>query len=109
MKTPKLLPWYAAKAGVPLERAEALWRKAVQKATADTGWVATPAYWDSAMTHFRALLDAESTTLCTPDIASLARRQSRIMRLPLTFIEVFFSAFAAYMQRCARHAQRTAC
>ena len=45
MKTPKLLPWYARKAGVSLERAEALWRKAVREATLETGWVgdaATP-------------------------------------------------------------------
>ena len=41
MKTPKLLPWQARKAGVSLERAEALWRKAVREATADTGWVGT--------------------------------------------------------------------
>jgi hypothetical protein len=28
MKAPKLLHWHARKAGVPIERAEALWRKA---------------------------------------------------------------------------------
>ena len=32
MNTPKSLPWYARKAGVPIERAEALWRQAVQAA-----------------------------------------------------------------------------
>lgn len=29
MKAPKLLHWHARKAGVPVERAEALWRKAL--------------------------------------------------------------------------------
>ena len=42
MNSPKLLPWYARKAGVSLDRAEALWRKAVREATAETGWVGTP-------------------------------------------------------------------
>ena len=108
MKTPKLLPWYAAKAGVPLERAEALWRKAVRKATAETGWVATPEYWEAAMTTFRALLANESKSLCAPDFTSLVRQQRRLMRLPLTMIEAFNTALAAQWRRYMGQAHRIA-
>ncbi len=48
MKAPKLLHWHARKAGVPVERAEALWRKALREATADTGWVGTSEFWGAA-------------------------------------------------------------
>lgn len=106
MNTPKLLPWYAAKAGVPIDRAEALWRKAVRKATAETGWVATSEYWEVAMTTFRALLADESRTLCAPGFASLVRHQSRVMRLPLTLFEAFSVAFAAQIRRCAGRTHR---
>ncbi len=98
MKTPKLVPWYAAKAGVSLDRAEALWRKAVRKATADTGWVATPEYWDATMKNFRALLAEESNTLCTPELTTLVRHWSRVMRLPLTLVEAVTAAFAAHLR-----------
>ncbi len=108
MKTPKLLPWYAAKAGVPLDRAEALWRKAVRKATAETGWVATPEYWEAAMSSFRTLLAEESKTLCAPDLTTMVRRQSRIMRLPLTVAEAIAAAFAAHWRHFAGQMHRIA-
>lgn len=108
MKTPKLLPWYAAKAGVSIDRAEALWRKAVRKATADTGWVATPEYWDATMNNFRTLLAEESKTLCAPDLTSLVRHRSRVMRLPLTLVEALTAAFAAQWRRYMNLAQRVA-
>ena len=38
MKAPKLLPWYARKAGVSVERAEALWRKMFVD-DADPKWI----------------------------------------------------------------------
>ena len=66
MKTPKLLPWYARKAGVSIERAETLWRKAVREATAETGWVGNAEYWGAAMDHFVRLLEEERSTLCAP-------------------------------------------
>lgn len=108
MKTPKLLPWYAAKAGVSLDRAEALWRKAVRKATADTGWVATPEYWDATMKNFRALLAEESKTLCAPDLTSLVRHRSRVMRLPLTLVEALTAAFTAHWRRYTGQTHRIA-
>jgi len=69
MKTPKLLPWYARKAGVSIERAETLWRKAVREATAETGWVGNAEYWGAAMDHFLRLLEEERSTLCAPPSA----------------------------------------
>ena len=83
MKTPKLLPWQARKAGVSLERAEALWNKAIREATADTGWVGTSEFWDAAETRFRELLDAERNTLCAPQIESLVRCQCRLCLLTI--------------------------
>lgn len=87
MKAPKLLPWYARKAGVSPERAEALWRKAVRTATDDTGWVGNSEYWGAAMDEFRRLLAAEQATLCAPLGTPLLRSQIRVWRLPLLALE----------------------
>lgn len=95
MKAPKLLPWYARKAGVPLERAESLWRKAVRTATAETGWVGTSEYWGAAMDEFRRLLDAERATLCVPLGSPILRSQIRAWRLPLLALEDMIHAVAA--------------
>ena len=98
MRTPKLLPWYARKAGVSIERAEALWRKAVRQATADTGWVGNAEYWGAAMDNFLDLLEAENASLCTPNMSYVLRMQNRALRLPLTLMEDL-SAAAARWQR----------
>jgi len=99
MKAPKLLPWYARKAGVSNERAEVLWRKAVRKATAETGWVGNAEYWGAAMENFRDLLAQENSSLCTPNMAEVMRMQHRAMRLPLTIFEDLSAATAANWQR----------
>lgn len=99
MKAPKLLPWYARKAGVPIERAEALWRKAVREATAQTGWVGNAEYWGAAMDNFQALLTAEQDTLCTPRVTPFVRSQNRMWRLPLIAMEDMFCAMSASWQR----------
>lgn len=95
MKAPKLLPWYAHKAGVPIERAEALWRKAVRTATADTGWVGNSEYWGAAMDEFRRLLAAEQATLCTPLGSPILRSQLRVWRMPLLALEDMIHLVAA--------------
>lgn len=95
MRTPKLLPWYAHKAGVPLERAEFLWRKAVRNATADTGWVGNSEYWGATIDEFRRLLEAEQATLCTPLGSPILRSQIRVWRLPLLALEDMIHAVAA--------------
>ena len=108
MKSPKLLPWQARKAGVSLERAEALWRKAVREATADTGWVGTSEFWGAAETRFRELLEAERSTLCAPQIESLVRCQSRLGLLPLIAAEQMVTAMSANWQRFCNQMSKAA-
>lgn len=108
MNAPKLLPWYARRAGVSIERAEALWRKAVRQATVETGWVGNSEYFGAAMDAFVALLEAEEASLCTPSMSTLFRSQARVMRLPLTMMEDFSSAAAAHWQRCIGVPRRAA-
>lgn len=96
MKAPKLLPWYARKAGIPEERALELWHEAIRCATDDTGWVGNAEYWGEAMNAFIRLLDEERATLCSPKVTPLIRSQNRIMRLPLTAMEMMLSAPTAW-------------
>ncbi len=93
MKTPKLLPWYASKAGVSRERACALWREAVRQATAATGWVGSPEYWSASMDAFQRLLDKEKQSACTPRVTSIVRSQHALWRLPLIALEDLVAAF----------------
>lgn len=59
-KSPKLLPWVAKKAGVPLPRAEELWIEAVRYATQQADIVESPEYWKAAVDRLLELIDAES-------------------------------------------------
>lgn len=99
MQTPKLLPWYARKAGVSIERATVLWRKAIREATAETGWVGNAEYWGAAMAIFQRLLQEEQNSLCAPRVTPLIRTQQRMWRLPLTAMEDVFSAMSTTWQR----------
>ncbi len=99
MKSPKNLPWHARKAGVPVERAEALWRKAVREATADIGWVGTSEFWGAAEARFLELLEEEQNTLCTPHVETFVRSQHRMGLMPLLAAEEMFTALAANWQR----------
>ncbi len=99
IKTPKLLPWYARKAGVPIERATALWHKAVREATAETGWVGNAEYWGEAMSRFVRLLEEDEVSFCEPRVTHLVRRQNRLWSLPLAAMEAMVSAVAASQQR----------
>ena len=56
---PKILPWLAHKAGIPLSRAEVLWHAARCHAEELTGETDTPAYWSVAMDRLHALIAAE--------------------------------------------------
>lgn len=108
MNTPKLLPWYAHKAGVSIERAEILWRKAVREATEETGWVGNAEYWGAAMDHFIHLLESERSTLCTPQVVPFVRSQYRMWRLPLLAMEDMFAALQDAWLRPLRAPQKTA-
>lgn len=60
MKTPKMLPWLARKAGISDSRAEALWAEAIVCATERTGWVGTSEYWKAAVDRLIELIELES-------------------------------------------------
>lgn len=96
MKTPKLLPWHAHRAGIPLERAEALWREAVERATSDTGWVGNTSYWIACEEHFLALLEDERQRSHSGQLRALLRTQHRIGRLPLQGLEDIVTRLRAH-------------
>ncbi|MCB1909916.1 MAG: hypothetical protein KDH15_21355 [Rhodocyclaceae bacterium] len=107
MNTPKSLPWYARKAGVPIERAEALWRQAVRHATAGIGWVGTSEYWGAAMERFRQLLGQERATLCTPQGATLLRSQKRMLRAPIEVVNDIVVLTMRHWHHYMTHVRRT--
>lgn len=98
MRTPKLLPWHARRAGIPLERAETLWREAVERATSETGWVGNTAYWSACEKHFLALLEDERQLTRSGQFGALLRAQHRIGRLPLLGMEDIFTRLRAHSQ-----------
>jgi hypothetical protein len=108
MTPPKQLPWYARKAGVPQERAEALWRKALRIAAEKTGWIGTSEYWSAAMNRFLCLLDQEQATLCSPRVAPLVQSQIRVWRLPLLAIEDIFQVVTARWRRNSGYGRKAA-
>ena len=65
MKTPKILPWLARKAGISEHHAQELWAEAVVCATVQTGWVGTSEYWKAAVDRVVELIELESQTLRT--------------------------------------------
>ncbi len=108
MKTPKLLPWYARKAGVSIERAGVLWRKAVRDSTEKTGWVGNAEYWGEAMHTFQELLANEERSLCAPGVTPLLRSQNRLWRLPFNAMEDMVIAMSSNWQRQCGSDQRAA-
>lgn len=108
MNTPKLLPWYARKAGVSIERATELWHKAIREATVETGWVGNSEYWGHATSAFQRLLEEEQSSLCAPRVTPLVRSQNRLWRLPLTAMEDVCSAVSANWQRAMSSPRRAA-
>ncbi|MDX9698485.1 MAG: hypothetical protein RBT55_02825 [Rhodocyclaceae bacterium] len=94
MRTPKLLPWYARKAGVSEKRAASLWRKAVRQATETTGWVGNAEYWGETMNIFRELLEEERASFCAPSVTPLIRSQSRLVTVSLNALETMMCASA---------------
>ncbi len=86
---PKILPWLAHKAGIPLHRAEVLWCAAQRHATDATGETETPAYWAAAMDRLLELVAAESLR---EDAASfgwrrLTRLNNRLWQAPLAILD----------------------
>lgn len=108
MNTPKFLIWDARKAGVSLERAESLWRKAVREATAEVDRVGSSEFWGACVEHFRHLLAAESASLCAPRVVPLVRAQSRMWRLPLLAAEDMVIAMTLNWQRALKSFRKAA-
>lgn len=86
---PKILPWLAHKAGIPLYRAEMLWHAAQRHATHATGETDTAAYWAAAMDRLLELVAAESLR---EDAASfgwrhLTRLNNRLWQAPLVILD----------------------
>jgi hypothetical protein len=68
MQNLKLLPWLARRQGVPLERAEALWRQAVALADFKHGANARSSdYWAYAMRTLLKLLRCDGAALVDAD------------------------------------------
>ena len=68
MQKLKLLPWLAHRQGVPLERAEELWRQAIALADFEHGTNAqTSEYWAYAMRTLLKLLRWDGVALVEPD------------------------------------------
>ncbi len=59
MKTPKILPWLARRAGVSDSRAELLWRAACLQAASMTGEQDSSRYWGAAQERLLDLLACE--------------------------------------------------
>ncbi len=65
MKSPKILPWIARKAGISDELALKLWRRAVSEAEYLTGKAEGSKFWGLSVERFLALVEDEVGT--TPE------------------------------------------
>lgn len=59
MKTLKMLPWLAHRAGISDPRAKELWADAIRYATMNSGWIGTPEYWQIAVCRLLELVEKE--------------------------------------------------
>jgi len=87
--SPKLLPWLAHKAGIPLHRAEVLWHAAERHAARATGESGGSRYWQVAMDRLLELVAAERLR---EDAASFgwrrwARLNAKLWQAPLEVLE----------------------
>lgn len=88
--TPKILPWLARKADIPMHRAEILWHRACRHAAHATAEMDSPAYWAAAVDRLLELVAAERLR---EDAASFGWRQwarfnARLWRVPLAILDV---------------------
>jgi hypothetical protein len=65
MKSPKILPWIARKAGISDELALKLWRRAVSEAEYLTGKAEGSKFWSLSVERFLAIVEEEVGT--TPE------------------------------------------
>lgn len=105
-KTPKMLPWLAKSAGVPIARAEELWADAIRYATIETGWVETSEYWRVANRRLLELLEAEALTCHPPQLTPWVMINMRMGALPMIAANGFALVWTAALGRMNRCHQR---
>lgn len=95
-KYPKILPWVAKKAGVPLTRAEALWDNAVRYATQQASVVESSEYWKLALQHLFDSIENESCERrATPfGFGPLVRLPARLLIQGMTAQQAIIGAAA---------------
>lgn len=84
MKTLKILPWLARRAGITEAHADELWAEAIRRATEETGWVGTPEYWKSAMGHLLELIEDNRTIPREEELKRARPSQARRWSAPKT-------------------------
>lgn len=108
-KTPKMLPWLAKSAGLPIARVEELWADAIRHATIETGWVETPEYWKSAVDRLLELVETEALSYHPPEVTPWVMINMRIGGLPLVAVNsialAWSSAFSRLNQSRPRHSR----
>lgn len=99
MNSPKLLPWYARKFGVSIDRANELWREAVGAATENAGQVDKTEYSGDAMHGLIDLLEHErDAARHSLDMCSLVSRQPCLWKMPMALIGDFFNGASDHWQ-----------
>lgn len=89
MRSPKILPWIAKRAGISEELALKLWRRAAGEAEYITGKADGSEYWGLAVERFLNLVEDEAGTLPqyglvpAPRLTWLWQHQNRISMLSL--------------------------
>ena len=106
-KYPKILPWVAKKAGIPMARAEVLWNEALRDATRVCAVVESPEYWKTAVDHLLERVAAESLDRRAAPFGwgSLIRLPARQWLYGLTTAEALF----AVGMRTAQNMQHRHC
>ena len=117
MHRPKILPWIARRNGVPLPRADELWRQALALADFKYGTARqTSDYWAYAMRTLNKLAACEGAALVAPEaleqLAAASARprsalpiiasQRRMGGLAFDAAEAFIDAANEYWRRALR-------
>ena len=89
MKTPKMLPWLAHKAGLSAARAEALWAEAVLHASQVAHGLDAVEHNNLAVSRLLELIEAEKETVRVPSDAERARTSGAQGRADARSLAVF--------------------
>lgn len=104
---PKMLPWLARGAGLPLEHVEALWDEAARHAAKKTGSIDTSAYYAAAQRHLLEAVEREAIRFHPPQMTPWVVINTRLGALPLVAANGFAKVWSAAWGRVAnkvRHA-----